>query len=117
MKLPILIINDNFLKSISIFMKTGGIALFPFIILNTRLSKVPAKINHETIHIKQQQELLVLFFYLWYVTEYIFRTFQYGISKEAYMNISFEREAYLNEGNANYLVDRKFYSFLKYIKK
>jgi hypothetical protein len=44
-------------------MKTGGIALFPFIILNTRLSKVPAKINHETIHIKQQQELLVLFFY------------------------------------------------------
>jgi hypothetical protein len=45
-------------------MKTGGIALFPFIILNTRLSKVPAKINHETIHIKQQQELLVFFFYL-----------------------------------------------------
>jgi hypothetical protein len=43
-------------------MKTGGIALFPFIILNTRLSKVPAKINHETIHIKQQQRLLVLFF-------------------------------------------------------
>jgi hypothetical protein len=42
-------------------MKTGGIALFPFIILNTRLSKVPAKIN-KTIHIKQQQRLLVLFF-------------------------------------------------------
>jgi hypothetical protein len=40
-------------------MKTGGIALFPFIYFN-RLSKVPAKINHET-H-KQQQELLVLFF-------------------------------------------------------
>jgi hypothetical protein len=61
MKLPILIINDKFLKSISIFMKTGGIALFPFIILNTRLSKVPAKINHE-IHIKQQQNCLCYFF-------------------------------------------------------
>jgi hypothetical protein len=71
-------------------MKTGGIALFPFIILNTRLSKVPAKINHETIHIKQQQELLVLFF-LFVVCKYIFQDFQYGISKEAYMNISFER--------------------------
>jgi hypothetical protein len=29
---------------------------------------------------------------------------------KAYMNNS-KREAYLNEGNANYLVDRKFYSF------
>jgi hypothetical protein len=63
MKLPILIINDKFLKSISIFMKTGGIALFPFIIL-IRLSKVPAKINHETIHIKQQQNCLCFIFLL-----------------------------------------------------
>jgi hypothetical protein len=45
-------------------MKTGGIALFPFIILNTRLSKVPAKINHETIHIKQQQNCLCFIFLL-----------------------------------------------------
>jgi hypothetical protein len=34
------------------------------IILNTRLSKVPAKINHETIHIKQQQNCLCFIFLL-----------------------------------------------------
>jgi uncharacterized membrane protein len=60
MKLPILIINDKFLKSISIFMKTGGIALFPlYLILDYQ--KVPAKIN-QTIHIKQQQNCLCYFF-------------------------------------------------------
>lgn len=116
MKLPILIISDRFLKSISVFMNIGGITLFPFIILNTRLSKIPAKINHETIHIKQQIELLVVFFYLFYILEYIFRMFQYGpFGQEAYRNISFEREAYTNEKNLDYLSNRKWYSFLKYL--
>ncbi len=115
MKLPILIVSDKFLKSISFFMNVGGISLFPFIILNTRLSKIPAKINHETIHMKQQLELLVIFFYLFYVLEYIFRIFQYGNVQKAYLNISFEREAYSNETNLNYLSTRKWYSFLKYL--
>jgi hypothetical protein len=115
MKLPILIISDRFLKSISLFMNIGGITLFPFIILNTRLSKIPAKINHETIHIKQQIELLVVFFYVFYILEYIFRMFQYGSFKEGYRNISFEREAYANEKDLDYLSNRKWYSFLKYL--
>ena len=115
MKLPILIISDRFLKSISLFMNIGGITLFPFIILNTRLSKIPAKINHETIHIKQQIELLVIFFYIFYILEHIFRVFQYGSFREGYRNISFEREAYANEKNLDYLSNRKWYSFLKYL--
>jgi hypothetical protein len=113
--IPVLIINDKFLKSISWFMNVGGITLFPFIILNTRLSKIPAKINHETIHIKQQIELLVVFFYLWYILEYIFRIFQYSSFKKGYLNISFEREAYTNEKNLDYLSNRKWYSFFKYL--
>ncbi len=96
-------------------MNIGGITLFPFIILNTGLSKIPAKVNHETIHIKQQIELLVVFFYIFYILEYIFRVFQYGSFREGYRNISFEKEAYVNEKNLDYLSNRKWYSFLKYL--
>jgi len=34
----------------------------------------------------------------------------------AYRNISFEREAYDNDDNLNYIKERKHYSWLKYIK-
>ncbi|MEG1200098.1 MAG: hypothetical protein RSD53_11940, partial [Algoriella sp.] len=65
-------------------------------------------INHETIHIIQQVELLVIPFYIWYLTEYLFRLIQYKNQHKAYRNISFEREAYANEKNPNYLKERKF---------
>jgi len=34
-----------------------------------------------------------------------------------YANISFEREAYQNEGNSSYLRNRKLWTFLHYLKK
>lgn len=74
-------------------------------------------INHESIHSKQMKELLWIPYYLWYIIEWIFRLFQYKFnSKQAYRNISFEREAYSNESNLDYLKSRKRYSFLKYLK-
>lgn len=79
-------------------------------------SKVDAiDLNHEKIHSSQIFELLVIFFYLWYVIEWIVRFFQYG--SKAYRNISFEREAYDNEGDLAYLYHRKPYQFLKYLKQ
>ena len=90
--------------------------MFPFIIVNNELSKKPNKINHEKIHIHQQVELFVIIFYIWYVIEFILRTFKYfGQIEKSYRNISFEREAYSNENNLYYLSKRKWYSFLKYI--
>ena len=71
--------------------------------------------NHEKIHIRQQAELLVLFFYIWYVIEYGIRWIQYKHPALAYRNISFEREASMNEDNLDYLRDRKFWSFLNYL--
>lgn len=71
-------------------------------------------LNHEKMHSVQIFELLVVFFYLWYVIEWIVRLFQYG--SDAYRNISFEREAYDNEGDLAYLYHRKPYSFIKYLK-
>lgn len=71
--------------------------------------------NHERIHTAQIRELLFVFFYLWYGIEWLVRLFQYRDSKVAYLNISFEREAYRNQNNLGYLKARKKYRNLKYL--
>ena len=71
--------------------------------------------NHERIHTAQMKELLFVFFYLWYGIEWLVRLFQYRDSKEAYLNISFEREAYKNQKDMGYLKARKKYRNLKYL--
>lgn len=91
-------------------------ALFPFILLkNDNLKENRLIINHELIHLRQQTELLVLPFYLWYIFEYFFRLIQYKNHYKAYRNISFEREAYANQNNLNYLKERKLWWFVKYL--
>lgn len=70
-------------------------------------------INHESIHTAQMKEMLYIFFYIWYIIEWIIRLFKKG---NAYRNISFEQEAYSNEDNLEYLKDRKYYAWFKYIK-
>ena len=77
------------------------------------LSKVTE--NHERIHTDQMRELLYVFFYLWYVIEWIIRLIQYRDRKEAYLNISFEREAYKNQSDLGYLKVRKKYRNFKYL--
>lgn len=71
-------------------------------------------INHETIHSRQMREMLYIGFYVWYVVEWIVRLFMYGFDTHvAYRYISFEREAYTNERNMEYLNERKRYSWFK----
>ena len=93
-----------------------GMAIFPFIFLKNEKYKAELSlINHEKIHLAQQRELLLLVFYILYSLEYICRIFQYRFNVElAYRNISFEREAYQNQFNLNYLNERKLFSFIKY---
>ncbi|HLA55895.1 MAG TPA: hypothetical protein VK623_07325 [Flavobacterium sp.] len=94
----------------------GGITIFPFVILRTKEHKADAAyVNHEKIHVRQQLELLVLPFFIWYFFEYLVRLIQYKNRKIAYENISFEREAYANEKNIGYLKSRRIWSFLKWI--
>lgn len=90
-------------------------ALFPFIMVHDqKMKENRVLINHERIHLRQQIELLVVFFYLWYVTEYIINRLRYKDAKKAYRNISFEREAYANETDMDYLYNRSLWSFIKY---
>ena len=73
-------------------------------------------IKHERIHSAQMKELLFIPFYIFYILEWFIRLLQYRNSFTAYRNISFEREAYANESNPDYLSKRKPYSFLRYIQ-
>ncbi len=98
------------------FLKISGIALFPFILIrNSEDKKNKILINHEKIHLRQQIEMLVIFFYLFYIIEYYYRLFKLKNAFHAYQRISFEREAYANEHDLNYLKKRKFWSFRKYL--
>ena len=93
-----------------------GITLFPFIIVSAPHLKLnEIIINHEKIHIRQQLELLILPFFIWYGIEFLIKCIVYKNRSEAYLNISFEREAYENEKDLNYLKQRSFWSFLKFI--
>ena len=89
------------------------INLFGILFCRRALNKID--VNHETIHTKQMQELLYIFFYLWYVIEYLIRLIIYRNTKLAYRNISFEREAYQNQNDLDYLSNRKHYSWFNYL--
>ncbi|MBS9775007.1 MAG: hypothetical protein KGV59_07640 [Tenacibaculum sp.] len=89
-----------------------GITLFPFIFLSSEiLKKNRVIINHEKIHIKQQKELLVVFFYIIYGIDYLIKLIKYKDKHKAYVNIIFEREAYGNQYDLEYLKKRKLFAY------
>lgn len=93
-----------------------GIALFPFIIYREKKFAQDAVImNHELIHHRQQIELLIIPFYIIYLLNYLINRFRYKNHHDAYTNIIFEREAYSNDADLDYLKRRKWFSFLKYL--
>jgi uncharacterized protein HemY len=94
----------------------AGITLAPFgIYIQKEYLTWRWIINHEKIHWKQQMEMLIIFFYLWYLFEWFIRIFtNFG---HAYESISFEREANANEHDLEYLNNRKHYNWLKFINK
>lgn len=93
----------------------SGIAIFPFIIVTDERNKKNAIfLNHERIHLKQQMELLIIPFFVFYFLEFLIRYIIYKNWNKAYMNISFEREAYKNEKDLNYIKKRSIWAFINY---
>ncbi|MBS7252417.1 hypothetical protein [Flavobacterium branchiicola] len=93
-----------------------GMAVFPFVVMKYGFDKTNGTfVNHEKIHLRQQLELLVIPFFVLYFAEFLLRLIQYKNKDLAYRNISFEREAYANETNLNYLKNRSFFQFLQYL--
>jgi len=110
---PIIIVSPRICKALSIFIEVGAITLYPFIISREPMSEVT--LNHEKIHLKQQAEGLILGFYALYI-------FYWGMgiakgldSSEAYFEIPFEKEAYDNHHNQDYLKERKLFAWTSYL--
>lgn len=73
--------------------------------------------NHENIHYAQECELAFIFYYLLYGIEYIFKLLFTWNFMKAYISVSFEQEAYFNMYDSNYLENRKYYEWLRYLFK
>ena len=65
--------------------------------------------HFHSIYLAQQRELLVIFFYIWYLIDFGIKYLKYKDKYRAYRNIIFEREAYENDNNLDYLKTRKIY--------
>ncbi len=98
--------------------RASAITIFPFILLvNKSLRQDQFLINHERIHIAQAVELLIVPFYMLYLGEFFIRYLYFRDFKKAYMHISFEREAYAHQGELNYLRNRPFWAFARYLRR
>lgn len=92
-----------------------GLTFFPFVLVkNHSLKSNNVLINHEHIHLRQQIELFIIFFYMLYFSEFLMRLLLFRNVNKAYKTISFEKEAYDNEGNLGYLKSRPFWNFINY---
>ena len=94
----------------------SAINLFGVLFVRKKIAITERLINHESIHTAQMKELFYIFFYLWYVVEWLFRLVQYLSFEEAYRNISFEREAHTMQFISDYLRCRRKFTFIHYLK-
>lgn len=91
-------------------------SIFIFIVLRDKeLADSARLINHEKIHFKQQLELLFVGQWILYVVFYFRNLIKYKDHHKAYMLIPFEKEAYANDRNMNYLKNRRAFAWWKYV--
>lgn len=110
-----IVIVSEFWTHLFSFGKANAITLFPFIFFSHPIyAGDKSLLNHENIHIRQAVELFVLPFYIWYLLAFLIHYVRYKDFNRAYRAISFEKEAYENENNVDYLRKCKFWAFIKY---
>jgi hypothetical protein len=111
---PFIIKNSWVPKALSWFFPIAAITIWPFIFIR-KGHATPLLMNHEKIHIAQANELLVIGQILLYLLFIVIGLIRYGSIREAYKNNPFEKEAYANQDNANYLADRRLYAWTRYV--
>jgi len=95
---------------------TRAITLWPLVIMRDETGRQDHRlVRHERIHLRQQLEMLIIFFYLWYVTEFLIRLLRHRHVHTSYLALSMEREAYAHESDPDYLDNRRFYAWLSYL--
>ena len=92
-----------------------GVTIYPFIFLKNKHEKYLSVYNHELIHIEQIKETFVIGFYPLYFLNFIYNFCKFKNVTDAYVNIVFEKEAYVNMKYKNYLKYRRRYAWIEYI--
>lgn len=97
-----------------------GCGHWPFIVIRSDIEHLPVHdelVRHEEIHLRQQLELLIVGAWILYLFEYAYARFVKKLDKrQSYYYTSFEQEAHRNAMNPEYLLTRRPYAFVKYIK-
>ncbi|MFO0743739.1 MAG: hypothetical protein U0469_01665 [Candidatus Paceibacterota bacterium] len=95
----------------------GGVTLFPFIFVrDEKILNNKDYINHESIHIYQYLETLIFGLIIITSVQYVYARYIKKMPKwEAYYFLSGEQEAHQNDRNHNYLKNRKFGSYYKFL--
>ena len=132
---------ENWLAKVLLCMSScHTITVGPFVLSKRKEERLTQETrNHECTHTRQWAEMAVacgllvwvlmllfglsswwlvlpgLAFYLWYGVEWLIKFVRLGDAGEAYRAISLEREAYYNEGDANYLENSSYFAWVKYL--
>ena len=117
-KIPVIISRHFCLLFKKIFgFNVGAITIFPFIIVrDLEILNNKDYINHESIHIRQYIETLLVGFLLIGLIEYLYAILVLKKSRmQAYYFMSQEQEAHQNDQNLNYLINRKWFTYYKYL--
>lgn len=101
----------------------GSITLFGFLVRRRSKKNTPVSDFmwvHENIHHAQAFDFGLwyfgyILFYLLYVLEWLIKLPTALFGYRPYYSISFEKEAYVNQSNPNYLKERKPFAWAKYI--
>lgn len=104
-------------RLISLGDRAMALTIYPFIFVRRSTRGHTELIRHETIHIRQQLELLVVGAWLLFFIEYLYARYIKKLdARQAYYFTCLEQEAHRNAIKENYLKIRKPYAMLKYIK-
>ena len=86
-----------------------------FVFVWCRSTLLPQTKRHEIIHFQQQLEMLFVFQWIFYGLFWLIGMIRYRDGRKAYYENPFEREAYDNELDENYLQERPRYAWLWYV--
>jgi hypothetical protein len=113
-KLPLIFENSKLPVWLSKIAPIEISALSFFIFVFAR-GKLDARVKrHETIHYKQQVEMLFVFQWILYAYFHLSALISGLSGKEAYYCNPFELEAYDNDEKEGYLSERKPYAWVRY---
>ena len=114
MTLPVFFENSSVPKILSVFspIEISAITLGPFIFCRESASDTLKR--HEIIHWAQYKECLILGFLILYGFYWIKNVLLGESGERAYYMIPFEKEAYENQDNTEYLISRKAFAWRDY---